>query len=343
MVDANRLVVDMSELLGRTLGEAIRIETVLAGDLWMVHADPVQIESALVNLAVNARDAMPDGGQLIIETANIELDERYAVAHDEVTAGPYVMISISDTGSGMPADVVERAFEPFFTTKGVGRGTGLGLSQVFGFVKQSRGHLKIYSEMGRGTTVKIYLPRQTGLTAEEEATAAAKNGQPSIPPGKPGEVILVVEDEPRVRLMSVEALRELGYTVVHAENARQALDKFASHPRIDLLFTDVVMPDMTGRELAEQAAGTSTRRSRCSTPPAIPATPSSTAGWWIRMWFSSPSPFRSTRSPGRCAPCSTTFDRQRKASTDVRGVIVITPSSISIRPRRAISVWPSSV
>src|SRR5579859_5493115 len=197
VVDANRLVSGMSELLERTLGETIRIETVLAGGLWAVHADPVQIESALVNLAVNARDAMPDGGQLIVETANTELDERYVHAHEDVLAGQYVMISMSDVGSGMSANEVEHAFEPFFTTKRVGRGTGLGLSQVFGFVKQSRGHLKIYSEVGRGTTVKIYLPRHVG-TEREEAGPAAWNGRASIPPGNPGEVILVVEDEPRV-------------------------------------------------------------------------------------------------------------------------------------------------
>ncbi len=251
VLDANKLVGGMREMLARTLGEAIQIETVLAGDLWAVHADPVQIESALVNLAVNARDAMPDGGQLLLETANTELDERYARVHEEVQPGHYVMLSISDTGTGMSADVVERAFEPFFTTKRAGRGTGLGLSQVFGFVKQSRGHLKIYSEIGRGTRVKIYLPRHVDAMHEMASEAPHQNGQPSIPPGKPGEVILVVEDEPRVRLMSVEALRDLGYTVVHAANARQALDLFVSHPRVDLLFTDVVMPDMTGRELAD--------------------------------------------------------------------------------------------
>lgn len=251
VLDANRLVAGMSEMLRRTLGETIRIETVLAGGLWAVHADPVQIESALVNLAVNARDAMPNGGQLIVETANTELDERYADAHNEVKPGAYVMISISDTGTGMPGDVVERAFEPFFTTKSVGRGTGLGLSQVFGFVKQSRGHLKIYSEVGRGTTVKIYLPRHVASAEDIAAAIAGRDGQASIPPGNRGEVILVVEDEPRVRLMSVDALRDLGYTVVHAENARQALDRFAAHPHVDLLFTDVVMPDMTGRELAQ--------------------------------------------------------------------------------------------
>ncbi len=247
VLDSNKLVGGMSELLRRTLGETIRIETVLAGGLWKVCADPAQIESALLNLAVNARDAMPDGGQLSIETANAELDDRYARTHEEVTAGQYVMISVTDTGTGMSSEVIERAFEPFYTTKGVGRGTGLGLSQVFGFIKQSNGHLKIYSEISRGTTVKIYLPRYTGADQEDHV----KDGKPRIPPGKPGEVILVVEDEAQVRHMSVDALRELGYTVIQAGDARQAMEQFILQPRVDLLFTDIVMPDMTGRELAD--------------------------------------------------------------------------------------------
>ena len=154
LLDANKLVGGMSELLRRTLGENIRVETVLAGGLWRTFADPAQLENAILNLAVNARDAMPDGGKLTIETANADLDERYARAHAEVEPGQYVLISVSDTGTGMPPEVVERAFDPFYTTKGAGKGTGLGLSQVFGFVKQSGGHVKIYSETGRGTTVK---------------------------------------------------------------------------------------------------------------------------------------------------------------------------------------------
>ena len=248
VADANKLVVGMSEMLRRTLGEQISVETVLAGGLWKIRADVTQIESALLNLSVNARDAMPGGGKLTIETANCELDDRYARAHDEVRAGQYVMISVTDTGTGMTREVVERAFEPFYTTKGVGQGTGLGLSQVFGFVKQSNGHLKVYSEVGHGTTVKVYLPRYTGKEAEEAAVAS----QQSLPHASGDEIILVVEDEAQVRHMSVDALRELGYTVVPAGDAAQAIEQFAIQPRIDLLFTDIVMPGMTGRALADE-------------------------------------------------------------------------------------------
>ena len=165
----------MSELLRGTIGEQIAIETVLAGGLWRTYVDPAQVETALLNLAVNARDAMPDGGKLTIESANTYLDERYAAAHNEVSPGQYVMISVTDTGAGMPPDVVDRAFEPFFSTKGSGRGTGLGLSQVFGFVKQSGGHVKIYSEPGDGTTVKVYLPRYTGRRRPWKWTALRRN------------------------------------------------------------------------------------------------------------------------------------------------------------------------
>lgn len=248
VLDANKLVAGMSEMLRRTLGETIGIETVLAGGLWKVHADATQIESALINLAVNARDAMPGGGKLTIETANSELDDRYARAHEDVRAGQYVVISITDTGAGMSDEVIERAFEPFFTTKDIGKGTGLGLSQVFGFVKQSRGHLKIYSEIGRGTTIKIYLPRYTG--GERELAPGDVSGE--LPLGSREEVILVVEDETEVRRMSVDALRELGYTVIHAGDGARAIEQFDVLPRVDLLFTDVVMPGMTGRQLADE-------------------------------------------------------------------------------------------
>src|SRR3990167_3805079 len=166
VLDINKLVGGMSELLRRTIGENVRVETVLAGGLWRTFADPTQLENAIVNLCVNARDAMPDGGKLTIETVNAHLDDSYAAQHEDVAAGQYVMISVSDTGAGMPPEVVERAFDPFYTTKGAGRGTGLGLSQVHGFVKQSQGHVKIYSEPGVGTTIKIYLPRHVG---EEQA------------------------------------------------------------------------------------------------------------------------------------------------------------------------------
>jgi CheY-like chemotaxis protein len=221
------------------------------GGLWRINADPTQIESSLVNLAVNARDAMPKGGKLTIEAANAELDDRYARTHAEVTPGQYVMISVTDTGTGMPPEIVEKAFEPFFTTKEVGKGTGLGLSQVFGFVKQSGGHVKIYSEQGRGTTVKIYLPRYVG--ADAPVTTAARAAPVS---GRLDEIILVVEDDDAVRAMSTSLLRELGYTVIEAANPAEALARLESHPGVSLLFTDIVMPQMTGRELADKARET---------------------------------------------------------------------------------------
>lgn len=250
VVEPNRFVGNMSELLRRTLGERIEIETVLAGGLWRIHTDPAQIESALVNLAVNARDAMPEGGKLTIETANSELDDRYARMHDEVLPGQYVMISVTDTGSGMPQDVIDRAFEPFFTTKGVGRGTGLGLSQVFGFVKQSNGHIKIYSELGKGTTIRIYLPRYFG-----EATPIAPHATTHeiIVPARAGEIILVAEDDMQVRPMTVSMLTELGYQVLEAGNGAEAMTVLEARDDVTLLFTDIVMPGMTGRELADRA------------------------------------------------------------------------------------------
>jgi CheY-like chemotaxis protein len=207
------------------------------------------LENALLNLAVNARDAMPDGGKLTIETSNAHLDEQYARQHTDVRAGQYVLISVSDTGVGMAPDVLARAFDPFYTTKGVGKGTGLGLSQVFGYVKQSGGHVKIYSEIGRGTTVKVYLPRHTGEDKNVQHPA-----QPvDIPHGDHAEVVLVVEDDAQVRQMSVDALRELNYTTIHAGTPSEALKQLESQPHITLLFTDVVMPEMSGRQLATLA------------------------------------------------------------------------------------------
>lgn len=247
VVDTNRLVTGMSDLLRRALGETIRIETVLAGGLWKTHADPSQIENAILNLAVNARDAMGDNGKLTIETANCHLDDSYAATHAEVKAGQYVMIAVSDTGEGMPAEIMAKAFEPFFTTKPVSKGTGLGLSQVFGFVKQSGGHVKIYSEPGEGTTIKIYLPRFFG--AEEAVLPAGRGDNPAAVT----ETILVVEDDARVRASTTDALRELGYTVIHAGSGHEALQKLADNPGVALLFTDIVMPVMNGRKLAEEA------------------------------------------------------------------------------------------
>ena len=250
LLDPNKLVGGMSELLRRTLGENIHVETVLAGGLWRTFADPAQLESAIINLAINARDAMPTGGKLTIETANSDLDERYARAHAEVEPGQYVLISVSDTGTGMAPEVVERAFDPFYTTKGAGKGTGLGLSQVFGYVKQSGGHVKIYSEIGRGTTVKVYLPRHLGAASTTLADEAEKA---ALPLGTPDTIVLVVEDEEPVRHMTVDALRELGYTVVQASDGKEALRHLQLQPRVDVMFTDIVMPDMTGRELVDQA------------------------------------------------------------------------------------------
>lgn len=248
-LDANKLVAGMSDLLRHSLGGEIRPETVLAGGLWRVHADPNQLENAVLNLAVNARDAMSEGGRLTIETANCHLDERYAEDHLGVPPGQYVMIAVSDTGEGMPPEVVARAFDPFFTTKEVGRGTGLGLSQVYGFVKQSGGHVKIYSEIGQGTTVKVYLPRYLGAA---EATVEPRVSS-DLARGEASEVVLVVEDEPAVRQFSVDALRELGYAVIEADGAAAALAALDAHPEIVLMFTDVVMPDTNGRKLADEA------------------------------------------------------------------------------------------
>ncbi|WP_295559968.1 PAS domain S-box protein [uncultured Hyphomicrobium sp.] len=248
-VDAGRLVVGISELLRRAIGEQIALETVLAGGLWRVHVDANQLEVSLLNLAVNARDAMPNGGKLTIETANAYLDERYASVQAEVRPGQYVVICMTDTGSGMTKEVLARAFEPFFTTKDIGQGTGLGLSQVYGFVKQSGGHVKIYTEAGEGTTVKIYLPR---MLAND---LSAHEGSPKEPVNPTGnETILLVEDEDDVRAYSREILSELGYSVVEASNGHAALRLLDAHPEIDLLFTDVGLPHgMSGRQLADEA------------------------------------------------------------------------------------------
>jgi PAS domain S-box-containing protein len=249
-IDANQMVKSISELLRQTLGEATVLETVLAGGLWRTHADAGQLENAILNLAINARDAMPDGGKVTIETLNCSLDDDYVGNYPDLVAGQYVMIAVSDEGSGMSPDTMDRAIDPFFTTKEVGKGTGLGLSQVYGFVKQSKGHLKIYSEIGQGTAVKIYLPRYFG--SDQVAEVAAVMRQPERR-GASSEVILVVEDEDRIREVTTEALRELGYTALPASSAKQALQILESRPEIGLLFTDIVMPDMNGRRLAEAA------------------------------------------------------------------------------------------
>jgi signal transduction histidine kinase/CheY-like chemotaxis protein len=248
-LDADKLIFGMSEMLKRTLGETVQLETVTAPGLWRIEADPNQLESALLNLAVNARDAMQLGGKFTIETANARLDEVYSAGHAEVAPGDYVVIAVSDTGTGMSRETLGRVFEPFFTTKEVGKGTGLGLSMVYGFVKQSGGHVKIYSEEGEGSTVKIYLPRLVGEVAGDEGV-----DQATVAPGTQGETILVVEDDDDVRAYTVEILRELGYRVLEAHDGPAALRLIErSDVAIDLLFTDVVMPSMSGRELSDQA------------------------------------------------------------------------------------------
>jgi PAS domain S-box-containing protein len=248
-VDINRLIPGMSELLHRTLGETIEVESVLAPRLWTVEADPNQLENAIINLAINARDAMPEGGKLTIETQNTHLDHSYAAQNPEVAVGQYAVICISDTGTGMDAETAAKAVEPFFTTKEVGRGTGLGLSMVYGFVKQSGGHIKLYSELGEGTTVKMYLPRLLGRfeqTAEPALGAIKAQGEESI---------LVCEDDEDVRAYSAEVLRELGYRVLEAVDGPSALALLKAHGDVDLLFTDVVLPGgMTGAVLAREAA-----------------------------------------------------------------------------------------
>lgn len=249
VLSVNKLVAGMSDLLRRTIGEAILVETVLAGGLWSTLADANQLENALLNLAVNARDAMPDGGKLTIETANSYLDEGYARMNDDVQPGQYVGVFVTDSGTGMSPEIARQAFEPFFTTKDIGQGTGLGLSQVYGFIKQSGGHVKIYSEVGEGTTIKLYLPRYhcTGDVAETRSETR------EVPRGR-GELVLVVEDDPDVRDYSVEVISDLGYSVLSAPDGATALRLLYSNREVSLLFTDVGLPGgMNGRQLADQA------------------------------------------------------------------------------------------
>ena len=251
VIDPNKLVSGMSEMLHRTIGETIQVETILESGLWAVEVDPNQLESALLNLAVNSRDAMPNGGKLTVETTNAHLDRDYAMRNTGVSAGQYVLISISDSGTGMDSSTAERAFDPFFTTKDVGKGTGLGLSMVYGFVKQSGGHLKIYSELGEGTTIKVYLPRHHGPLDESDDRSADQRA----PEGVDGETILVCEDDEDVRAFSAQALRDLGYRVIEAADGAAALRLIeADDGQIDLLFTDVVLPGgLDGRAVAERA------------------------------------------------------------------------------------------
>jgi PAS domain S-box-containing protein len=247
VIHARALAEGMIDLLHRTLEESVSIEFIGSDDLWMCEADPSQLENAILNLAINARDAMPDGGKLTIETENISLDEDYATAQAEVTPGQYVMIAVTDTGAGMSQEILGQVFDPFFTTKEIGKGSGLGLSMVFGFVKQSGGHVTIYSEVGVGTTVKLYLPRSRG-----GKPASLPSGPLDVPRAR-GEIILVVEDDPSVRTLSVALLSDLGYGVLEAADGPAALLVLETSPQIDLLFTDVVLPGgMRGPELAAE-------------------------------------------------------------------------------------------
>jgi signal transduction histidine kinase len=245
--DINRIVLGMEDLLRQTLGESVELQTILAGDLWPALTDVNQFENAILNLAVNARDAMSAVGQLTIETRNTQLDVDYASRHNDVEAGEYVAISVSDTGIGMSPDVADRAFDPFFTTKPVGLGTGLGLSMTYGYAKQSRGHLRIYSEEGLGTTVTLFLARAYRDLTPPTIIEAVK------PPHGDGETILVVEDDAAVRLLITAVLEELGYKYLEASGAPQAMTILRGSARIDLLLTDVGLPIMNGRQLAEFA------------------------------------------------------------------------------------------
>jgi CheY-like chemotaxis protein len=248
-VQANALVASLEDLFRRTLGETISLEIVLAGGLWPTLCDPNQLENALLNLVINARDAMPDGGKLTIETANAHLDDAYAAAQRDLDPGQYVAICVTDTGTGMSPEVIERAFDPFFTTKPIGQGTGLGLSMIYGFVKQSDGHVRIYSEVGQGTTVKLYLPRHRGSVE----TSADTSIPADAPRSETGETILVVEDEPVVRGLIVDVLTDLGYRILEAQDGPSGLKILQSKRPIDLLVTDVGLPGINGRQLADQA------------------------------------------------------------------------------------------
>jgi signal transduction histidine kinase/DNA-binding response OmpR family regulator len=247
VVNIGRLVSAMDDMLRRALGEEIEVETMVSGGLWNSFADPIQIENALLNLAINSRDAMDGSGKLTIEVGNAFLDDSYSRTHPEVAAGQYVVLAVTDTGSGMSPEIIEQAFEPFFSTKPEGKGTGLGLSMVYGFVKQSGGHVKIYSEPGEGTTVKLYLPRSF---QSEDRIAAGDN----VPATGGTETILVAEDDEGVRATVVEMLTDLGYHVLKAKDAQSALTVIESGAQIDLLFTDVVMPGpLKSPELARMA------------------------------------------------------------------------------------------
>ena len=246
VLDVNKLIVSISDLLVRTLGENIELESIGAAGLWKVEADASELELTLLNLALNARDAMPEGGKLTIETSNAYLDEGYCQQHAGVAPGQYILIAVTDNGGGMSAETIDRAFEPFFTTKEAGKGTGLGLSQVYGFMKQSEGHVKIYSEFGEGTTIKLYLPRRDGNEAAHsvDEPVSSERGR--------NETILIVEDDDGVRQYASEILRDLNYQIIEAKDSATALRLLDADKKFDLLLTDVVLPGKNGRELATE-------------------------------------------------------------------------------------------
>ena len=247
--NANRLIAGMEDLVRRTVGPSIEVETVLAEDLWITLCDASQLENSVLNLCINARDAMPDGGKLTIETANTSLDRRTAREQD-MAAGQYVMVCVTDTGSGMAPDVIERAFDPFYTTKPMGQGTGLGLSMTYGFAKQSGGQVRIYSEVDKGTTMRIFLPRHAGEEDAESLPAQLAE----VPRAQAGETILIVDDDEAVRMLVTEVLQELGYGAIEAADGTSGLNVLQSNARIDLLITDVGLPGgMNGRQIADAA------------------------------------------------------------------------------------------
>jgi len=253
-VDVNPLMISMEDLIQRTIGEQIKVLFEPADDLWLTLCDPNQLESAVLNLSINARDAMPEGGLLTLRSRNVDIDEVKAVRWQDAPAGQYVCVEVADTGTGMPPDVVERAFDPFFTTKPQGQGTGLGLSMVYGFCRQSNGHCDIRSVQGKGTTIRLYLPRHAADTGKH-ADKASTPTRPAAAAAGRGEVVLVVEDEIVVRNVIVEVLHQLGYSALEAADAEAGLALLRSGEPIDLLVSDVGLPGMNGRKLADEALG----------------------------------------------------------------------------------------
>jgi signal transduction histidine kinase/ActR/RegA family two-component response regulator len=251
-VRVNALVASTEDLLRRSIGESIELDLVLAEESWLTVCDPHQLENAILNLAINARDAMPEGGKLTIETGNAQIDAALAAKHPDLRPGQYMCLSVTDTGIGMSPDVIARAFDPFFTTKPIGQGTGLGLSMIYGFVRQSGGDVQIESDVDQGTTVKLYLPRSQVEIEDEEALAERDD----VPSAEDEAVVLVVEDEPDVRAVVIETLHELGYRTLEAADGRSGLGVLQSSARVDLLVSDIGLPGMSGRQMVDAARQT---------------------------------------------------------------------------------------